>query len=451
MNKLILLATVAIVSALHVPAANAACLGSGIRKEIVGQVPSITFRAGVAQTKWINPVYVGWVQAGNWDCGNLVRSMTSDITPLTAYGSTPGTPIPTGTWGPITNSGIGLSGSFSPAPARFSGGFGVMYDGSSPAGSVRQLEIAQNVGDDVQQAARIIGYVNVYITADGLPPQEAFIITGNTRNVSGNRLLLSHPLLDFNPAARLFVSHVREPSGGVSMSWNRPVSVTYDVASSRWAIQNDDGGAMPVGIAFAVRIDPAARTVSPIGRFGQAFAQVTINDPRANGNPDAIILVTPADSNPHPLAVRYVAPYWRIVNGDGSSIPANTRFFVQIYAVGAYRDDGAPIDPYLTNEVWSNGVGVDINSNSSRAQLDTRFLDFYWTRSSVATMAVIVTHNQTPRGRAVVTNARYIGVRFTGSAAPANTWSVYHESGASMAKLSPFNVWAPYQAQLSPY
>jgi hypothetical protein len=440
-------------------AAAFACAGGGDDREIVGQIPDIMLTAGVAQTRTISHNHVVYpahplVPNGYlpyYECGAIARSNTPGVSLRSTYFDI-GEIHPPGEWAGLN----GAHGSLG-FPRVMPVGLELIFDGSAAPGTRGSIEIAQNIGGDgIGYIPRVIGIVNVYVTAPNTPsPITWFTVTGDPASISGNRIVLNHPLLNGNPGNRVFVTHSLTPPGATNTTpWVHPVSVSYDAATARWSIRNDDGVPMSPGTAFNVRIDPGAKLlVARRGRgsLGDARTSLVVDDPRANYNPYATIFVTPASSNPHPLAVKYVAPYWRIVNSDGALINLGQRFFVQVLGATAYRDDrwrrARQYNPLGTNAV-SNGSGIDIHGTGSRRTAgDSRYLDFFWARR--ASVPLVITANQTPIGRDAFIDASYTGVAFSGIPSPL-TWTLRHEAGGTMANNSSFNVWGPANTSIRP-
>jgi hypothetical protein len=437
------------------------CSGAGDDLEIVGQIPDIVLTAGVAQNRTVTHrqvVYPAYPLVPNGylpyhECGAIARSNTPGLSIRSTYFDI-GVNHPSGEW-----AGLGGSHGSEGLPRVLSPiGLEVIVDGSAPAGTVGNIEIAQNIGDDgVGYIPRIIGVINVYVIAPGTPPPITwFTVIGSAASIAGNRIVLDHSLLNGRPNNRIFVTHSITPPGSPSgISWPHPVSVSYDGVTQRWGIQNDDAAPMPPGIGFNVRIDPGAKLFTVRRRpntLANTVTSLVISDPRANYNPYATIFVTPASPGGHPVAVRYVAPYWQIVNADTTPIRVDQRFFVQFLGATAYRDDrwrGAREYNPLGSNAISNGSGVDIDGiGPRRVAGDSRYLDFYWARRS--SVPLIITANQTPLGRAAYVDTNFAGVSFTGGAFPANTWAVRHESGAAMVNNASFNVWGPAYTSLRP-
>jgi len=423
--------------------AHAACVGGGYDREVVAQVPDVTFVAGVPETKTLNPVYS--VRLSNdsfYDCGAIARSNTSGVNLIESYGI-PGTVHRPGEWG-----GVGVSAG--PGTFRYGSGFQIVYDGSGTAGTRGTIEIAQKQSE-FDLSPRVIATVNVYIVPPGSIPATWLTVTSSAQTISGDRLILDHPFLNGQPSAIAFVSHVWNPGGTSSgVFWNHPISMAYDSTLGKWAIQNDDSATMVAGLSFNVRIDPSGARITVRGKRDQQVKFVKIDQPTANYNPFATVMVTPAGGtrNPHPIAVKYVVPYWGIVNSDGANIPVGAAFNVKVMGASSYIDDtyrGArPFDP-LGSNAWSDGVGIDIvGIGANRTAFANRYLSFFWSPGKPA-LPLIVTPNENPLGKSVVADPHYVGVFYTGTgrADPPGRWSVYHEDQTAMPTNARFNVWAP--------
>lgn len=204
---------------------------------------------------------------------------------------------------------------------------------------------------------------------------------------------------------------------------------------------------MVQGVSFNVRIDPSAMRITVRGQRGQHFGFQRISQSSANFNPFATIMVTPsgATRNPHPIAVRYVAPFWEIVNSDGADIAAGVGFNVKVMGASSYIDDTFrgthPFDPLGSNK-FSDGVGIDIDGiGALRNAGANRFLSFFWSSRKPA-LALIVTPNLNPLGKNMVSDPHYVGFWYTGVGRnPASRWSLLHEDQVAMPPNARFNVW----------
>lgn len=438
------------IASLLVPVASprAACVGGNYEREVVAQIADVFFVAGVPETRTLNPTYaVRFSQDGPfYECGAIARSNTPGVSVIESYGN-PGTVRPPGDWG-------GVSVSAGPGTFRWDSGFQIRYDGSGVVGTRGTIEIAQKQSE-FEWLPRVISTVNVYIVAPGRRlPATWFTVTSNAPSISADRLILDNRFLNGQSTAVAFISHVRNPGGSaLGVLWNHPIALAYDASLGRWTIRNEDGAAMAAGVSFNVRIDPSGmRITAPrISRFPLPFPRpITINHNSANYNPFATVIVTPAGGtrNPHPIAVRYVAPYWEIVNSDGARIPGGASFHVKVMGASSYIDDTyrgrRSFDP-LGSNAFSDGAGIDIvGIGARRNAFANRYLPFFWS-SRRPVLPVIVTPNLNPLGKNIVTDPHYVGVWYTGiglADAPSR-WSVYHEDQVAMPPNARFNVWGP--------
>jgi hypothetical protein len=149
-----------------------------------------------------------------------------------------------------------------------------------------------------------------------------------------------------------------------------------------------------------------------------------------------MLMVTPVDEgvkNPHPIAVRYVAPYWAIWNTDGAAMPPGAAWNVKVigfahYVSQASGNSGSPL---------SVSAGVDIDG-AARTIHNWRTFDWPWLNGLPSTQ-LIVTANWNPLDRSPgVTNARYTGVWYT-----AGRWAVFNQDWwTPMLPNASYNVWA---------
>jgi hypothetical protein len=181
------------------------------------------------------------------------------------------------------------------------------------------------------------------------PDTSVFVHTATVGNSAADYTTLDYPLTNGNPNAILLVTQNFNPGNVGGSSDDHPFGVEY--FSGQWRIYNEDGVAIPPGAAFNVFLPtagPGAQVfVQTATATNSGFNFTTIDNALANGNPNAIILVTP-DFNPggacacfnanFPIGVAYVGDVglgrWAIVNQNGTSspIPANATFNVYVFA-----------------------------------------------------------------------------------------------------------------------
>jgi hypothetical protein len=151
------------------------------------------------------------------------------------------------------------------------------------------------------------------------------------------------------------------------------------------------------------------------------FDYTDLDNPILNGNPNAVVMVTPSWEpnqvyNNHAVGVFYDGDRWAIFNQDYSAIPVGAAFNVHAWS--------APSSTVLVHNAGSgnitgNWTGVDSPSTSGKSGA------FVW-----------VTPNWSPpNGSGMVYNNHATGVYYTGS-----TWAVFNEDHQSMPTGAAFNV-----------
>ena len=373
------------------------------------------------------------------DCGIAAKSELPGLSVVSSYGPVPPIVNPPGVWTPIGASTSPPPGIQPPYHRQFHGIdiFSVRFDGTAPAGTHGRIVLGVS-GNEFGTVMSTIGVINVHV-ASPTAASTWFLTTSTTSNITGNRMRINHSLLNGNPGAKLFVTHVYNPPGLTPRFWNHPLLTSYD--GERWCIVNGNGTPMPAGLGFNVRIDPSASqyyTGHP--ETNPPVPYVEIKDPIADGNPYATIAVSMAAgraTNPHPIAVAYNGSRWRIVNSDGALIPAGVRFNVRVLGYSAYHDNwqGMRLDDFL-----SNSAGVAVKDLSPAT--DTRLLSFWW-QLGKPTLRMLVTPNVTPLGQAGWAGGKYVGVKYVGI--DKHKWSVIHEDQTIIPSNAAFNILAEPQ------
>jgi hypothetical protein len=172
------------------------------------------------------------------------------------------------------------------------------------------------------------------------PDTSVFIHKATVENTSGHITTIDYPLLNDNPGAIIFVEQNWNP-GGVGGTYNdHPLGVYYILG--KWRIFNEDAAAIPVGASFNVYVATPGQGVfvHSATAANSSNNRTILDNPLANNNPDAIVLVTqnwtPSGVyNAHPIGVYYSGNRWRIFNQDLSTMPANAAFNVYVY--GNYK------------------------------------------------------------------------------------------------------------------
>lgn len=176
----------------------------------------------------------------------------------------------------------------------------------------------------------------------GVAEEEAALVhRATSENIVRNSTYIDDPSVNGNPDAILLVTQIWEP--GVDVADAHPVGVWYDAnRGGRWAIFNQDLAPMPEGATFSVVVLENSEQAS-IHRAKPANTvdNVTyLSHPLANGNPEAILSVTPSWNpggiggiyNDHPVGTQYDAgkKRWGILNHDLAPMPRNAAFNVLV-------------------------------------------------------------------------------------------------------------------------
>jgi hypothetical protein len=177
-------------------------------------------------------------------------------------------------------------------------------------------------------------------------------------------------------------------------------------------------------------LDIQALAIPPASLLGVQFVHIAtaaniyasyttiIDHPLTNGNPNAIILVTPNDNpgnvggtnDPHPIGVIYSNGKWAIFNQDIAAMPVGAAFNVIIPTAGA-------------------GVFVQKTTVADTS------IDSALTNSHPNAM-ILVTPNYNPGGACPCVSANFhIGVFYSG-----NKWRIYTQDNSLMPLNAAFNV-----------
>jgi hypothetical protein len=179
------------------------------------------------------------------------------------------------------------------------------------------------------------------------PDTSVFVHKATAANITAGLTTIDYPLTNGNPNAIILVTPNWNPGGVVGgMYDDHPIGVYY--VSGKWGIFNQDGVAMPVDAAFSVFVPVAGpgvgvfvHTATSLNTGGNSTA---IDNALTNGNPNAIVVVTPNYDpggvcpcvyNNHPIGVWYNGSQWAIFNQDHAAIPVNAAF--NVYVVGNYK------------------------------------------------------------------------------------------------------------------
>jgi hypothetical protein len=196
-----------------------------------------------------------------------------------------------------------------------------------------------------------------------------------------------------------------------------------------------DGGAPPIDSAQNLQpLDLPALNSPAASSLGVQFVHVVtaanilgsetiIDHPLTNGNPNAIILVTPNYSpggscgcvfDDHPIGVKYDGSKWRIFNQDGWNMPVGAAFNVIIPTANVFVHKATAVsgDHTFINNPLTNGHPNAI---------------------------IFVTPNLTPGGSSAW-DEHPIGVYYSGTD---SKWAIYNQDVSAMPVNAAFNVFVP--------
>jgi hypothetical protein len=175
--------------------------------------------------------------------------------------------------------------------------------------------------------------------------KSAFIHTATPASISGNRTLLSSPLLNGRPKAIVLVTQSFNPNGIGGIYNDHQVGVRYYPSIKRWGIVNEDGSAMTKGASFNVLVGSAASNggsmiVLRATTHNRTRGALAISNRETNGNPNAVVFATPdfdpggkghiADSNS--VDVAYTGNREFVFHWDGPVQKLGNSFNVLIFS-----------------------------------------------------------------------------------------------------------------------
>jgi len=213
------------------------------------------------------------------------------------------------------------------------GGVGGTYD-NHPIGVYYNIESQWAIFNQDLAPMPVGAAFNVIILTTGT---KVFVHTASAGNSAGDHTEIDNPLTNGKPNALVFVTPNWNPGGVGGTYDNHSIGVYYN--AGKWAIFNQDGVAIPVGAAFNVFVPAAGAGVfvhtANAGNSAGDFTE--INNPLTNGNPNALVFVTPTWNlgvggtyDNHPIGVYYTGGKWAIFNQDYVAIPVNAAFNVYV-------------------------------------------------------------------------------------------------------------------------
>ena len=268
-------------------------------------------------------------------------------------------------------------------------------------------------------------------SSTGIRPELCYVHVDMSSDTASSSTWLLHPLMTYDSDAIIFITASVSPYGGVEFyhPHSNAVSFVFDV---EWAVFNLDGADVPEGAAFNVLVPnpDSVRFVHEATPANTVLGSTRMDHALANGNPDAILLVTQrletgsggAILNDHPIAVSYdqLSERWAISNQDSTGVPPGALFNVLIVNPG--RE--AFVHQASAANTYSHATYIDhplANGNPNAIPF--------------------VTQNQTPGGGPPGTiNDHEVAVLY---AEGSGKWAIVNHDGASMPPGAAFNVVIP--------
>jgi len=250
---------------------------------------------------------------------------------------------------------------------------------------------------------------NIFIPEEG--DTNAFIHNATSDNITDNKTVLSHPLLDGNPDAKILITYNWHENAVYN---NHPTGVMYD--GSNWVVFNEDLSPMPEGAAFNVYvINNKAATFVHNADVGNIFDDMTIiNHPLLNNNPYAMIYITKNHKgtyNTSPIGAWYTGNWWAIKNQDLSDAQPGTSYNVYI-GPGYFVHTTKPGNISGDLTTFNNPL---INNNPNAK--------------------VFATHNLNPGGVGSTPYNKTLGVYYAGT-----SWGVFNQDDTGIPEDVSFNI-----------
>lgn len=181
-------------------------------------------------------------------------------------------------------------------------------------------------------------------------PARRLVLEATAANTSGHTVRITHPLIDGNPDARIFVEQLWSTPGRAGVYNDANIGAYYNQGPGQWEVFNQDLSAIALNTKFFVLIaewhlDHRFEPIVHVGDASNTVGHITyIDHPELNGHPDAQLTVTQVWNpdgrafgvyNDHAIGVYYDGnrQQWSIFNQDRQPMPPNAAFFVLIGSI----------------------------------------------------------------------------------------------------------------------
>ncbi|GEM_PF-950280 len=275
-----------------------------------------------------------------------------------------------------------------------------------------------------------------------VPPQNGtfFTHTAGAVTIFNDLTRIDHSSLNNNPNALIFTLPAYNPNGVLAGPgyYNHYTGVYYEPASSKWGIYNESSAAVEPNAAFFVyvantAIDVAFKHTTTTGNISANYT--TLDHPKLNGNPNAIIIVQHVYATNKRLdsasGVWYNATTKRWTIYDNSSATMTAGHVFNVLVIPEKNDS-------FVYKALSSRILPDINDHVLR--IDHPLLD------GNPNAQVYVTHNWNPQGDDNhIIDTHPLGVIYTG-----NKWNIYHTDFEPIPVGATYNIFAT-NSQLNSY
>ncbi len=178
--------------------------------------------------------------------------------------------------------------------------------------------------------------------------KKVFVQTATTANTLGGATYINSPLTNDNPNAMILITPNLDPNGTNGFVNDHPIGAYYNTTLQQWGVLNEDGTPMGIGAHFNIMIGSKAsnggsESVTKAHSQNSAGSYVLIDNPEANGNPNAAVFETP-NSDPAgkggnfdtaATGVEYFqspTDDWAVFQEDGSSMTHGFSFNVLAFS-----------------------------------------------------------------------------------------------------------------------
>lgn len=256
----------------------------------------------------------------------------------------------------------------------------------------------------------------VFLASDAFA-QRPFVHTTTSSNITRHMTTLNHSSVNGKPNKLLFITqHYGKYNDHQAGVW---------YSRGKWIIYNEDRKTMPQKTKFNVlAVNPSGKAFMHKAKSGNISRNwTTIDHPKCNGNPNAVLLVTQnwkGTYNPKAIGVWYTGRRWAIYNQDLSPMPEGANFNVMVLREGT------------SNNLGNSTVCIHKATSSNKKNAWGPYLSLTQMKTSSACM--FITQNWKASGPY---NDHIPAVWFGG-----REWTIYNQDKQELPNNAKFNVLA---------